>query len=119
MSKLVFKLRNVPDDEAEAVRQLLVENDIPFFETFAGSWGISLPALWLQQETDFERARQLIDEYQRQRQLQMRSEYDLKVQRGEQRTLWHSFVEAPLQFIVYVGLAALVAYFSIRMFLAL
>ena len=45
MSKLLFRLRHVPEDEAEEVRALLEQNSIEFFETFAGNWGISLPAL--------------------------------------------------------------------------
>ena len=42
MSKLLFRLRNVPDDEAEEVRQLLEEHGIETYETDAGNWGISL-----------------------------------------------------------------------------
>jgi hypothetical protein len=118
MSKLVFKLRHVPDDEAEAIRQLLDEHEIAFFETFAGNWGISLPALWIRDEQDFDRARALIDDYQQQRSQHMRSVYEEQRQRGEVRTLWHSFIEAPLRFIVYVGLALLVLYFSVRVFLS-
>ncbi len=118
MSKLVFKLRHVPDDEAEAIRQLLDEHEIAFFETSAGNWGISLPALWIRDEQDFDRARALIDDYQQQRSQHMRSVYEEQRQRGEVRTLWHSFIEAPLRFIVYVGLALLVLCFSVRVFLS-
>ena len=38
MSKLLFKLRNVPDDEALEVRELLELNDIDYFETTPGNW---------------------------------------------------------------------------------
>ena len=47
MSKLLFKMRHVPEDEAQEVRELLASNKIEFFETFAGNWGVSMPALWL------------------------------------------------------------------------
>ncbi|MEE3087569.1 MAG: DUF6164 family protein, partial [Pseudomonadota bacterium] len=42
MAKLLFRMRDVPDDEAEEVRELLTQNKITFFETFAGNWGISM-----------------------------------------------------------------------------
>ena len=64
MSKLVFRLRNVPEDEAQDVREILENNDIGYFETAAGNWGISLPAIWINETEEFEQARQLIDEYQ-------------------------------------------------------
>ena len=47
MSKLLFKMRHVPEDEGREVRELLTSNKIEFFETFAGNWGVSMPALWL------------------------------------------------------------------------
>ena len=43
MSKLLFRLRNVPDDEADEVRELLTQHSIEFYETGAGNWGISMP----------------------------------------------------------------------------
>jgi hypothetical protein len=61
MSKLVFKLRNVPIDEAQDIRELLEGNDIAYFETSAGNWGISLPAIWIHESEKFEFTRQLID----------------------------------------------------------
>ena len=64
MSKLVFRLRNVPEDEAQDVREILENNDIGYFETSAGNWGISLPAIWINETEEFDQARQLIDEYQ-------------------------------------------------------
>ena len=119
MSKLLFRLRHVPDDEAEEVRSLLEANEIDFFETSAGNWGISLPALWLKDESQLQQARQLLDAYQQQRQIRIRSEYEQSRQRGEARTLWHSFVEDPFRFILYVGLAGLVLFFSVQVFLSL
>lgn len=53
MSKLLFKLRGVPDDEADEIRALLAEKQIEYYETSAGNWGISLPALWLQDDSRY------------------------------------------------------------------
>ena len=64
MSKLLFRLNGVDDDEANEVRQLLDDHNIPYYETHAGRWGLSVAAIWLIDEEDFEQARQLIEQYQ-------------------------------------------------------
>ena len=118
MSKLLFRLRHVPDDEIEEVRQLLDEKQIAYYETSAGNWGISMPGLWVQNDEEFERARELFDEYQRQRTLRVREEYRRLQELGEARTMWQVFQESPLKFITYVGLIGLVLYASLRFFLS-
>jgi len=119
MSKLLFRLRHVPEDEAEEVRTMLEQNGIEFFETFAGNWGISLPALWLKDESQFEMARELLDIYQEERRVRIRLEYEQNRARGELPSLWQSFRENPVKFLVYTSLAALVLYLSIIIFVAL
>lgn len=64
MAKLLFRLANVPQSEAECVRQRLTHADIDWYETSAGRWGMSLAAIWLADNADYERARSVIDEYQ-------------------------------------------------------
>ena len=66
MSTLVFRLRNVPDEEADEVRALLDEARIEWYETTAGNWGIAMPALWVSDD-EARRARALIDAYQGER----------------------------------------------------
>ena len=46
-------MRHVPEDEAREVRELLASNKIEFFETFAGNWGVSMPALWLKKNEQY------------------------------------------------------------------
>ena len=118
MSKLLFRLRNVPEDEAQEVRDLLEVNNIDYFETHAGNWGISMPALWIKQDDQFDSARELLDEYQTARGARVREQYELSRRRGEARTMWHSFMENPLRFLLYTGLAGLVLFFSLRFFLS-
>lgn len=118
MSKLLFRLRNVPEDEAQEVRELLDANDIEYFETFAGNWGISLPAIWLRRDDQFAAARSLLDDYQAERAKRIREEYELCRQRGEAKTMWHSFQENPIRFLAYLALAALVLFLSLRFFLS-
>lgn len=116
MSKLLFRLRNVPDDEAHDIRELLEKNDISYFETSAGNWGISLPAIWTNEAEKFEMARKLIDEYQAERSERMRKEYELSKELGEAKTLRHSFRESPLKFIAFSTLIVLVLYLSLQVY---
>lgn len=83
MAKLLFSLRNVPDDEAAEVRALLDQHAFDWYETEAGLLGMSAPALWLREAADHPRARALLDGYQQQRQLQARADARQREQRGE------------------------------------
>ena len=67
MSKLLFKMRHVPEDEARDVRDLLQKNNIEFFETFSGNWSISIPAIWVSRDDQYTEARKIIDLYQAER----------------------------------------------------
>ena len=118
MAKLLFRMRDVPDDEAEEVRELLTRNEIPFFETSAGNWGISMPGLWLVNEQQFDEARALLDEYQETRSTRVKSQYRRQREQGEIRTFWESFRAEPVRFSVYLGLAALVLFLSLRFFVS-
>ena len=118
MAKLLFRMRDVPDDEAEEVRELLTQNEIPFFETFAGNWGISMPGLWLVDEQQFDEARALLDEYQEVRSTRVKSQYLKQREQGEIRTFWESFRAEPVRFSVYLSLAALVLFLSLRFFVS-
>ena len=106
------------DDEAEEVRELLTQNEIPFFETFAGNWRISMPGLWLVNEQQFDEARSLLDEYQEIRSTRVKSQYLKQREQGEIRTFWKSFRAEPVRFSVYLGLAALVLFLSLRFFVS-
>jgi len=119
MATQLFSLRNVPDDEADEVRALLDAHQVDYYETGAGNWGISSPALWLRNDDDLPRARELIDAYQRQRAIEQRERYAELRRRGEHRTLWKVFVEHPLRFVMYLAIVGVVAYLSIKPFLHL
>jgi len=118
MAKLLFRLRFVPDDEAEDVRQLLDDNNIDWFETSPGNWGISLPGIWVQDNSDFLRARSLLDDYQQVRQVRVREDYERSRQRGEARTAGQMFKESPLRFVSYVVMIGVVLFLSLRFFLS-
>jgi hypothetical protein len=113
MSKLVFRLNNVPETEADLVRELLTEHDFEFYETHAGRWGISVAALWLKNDEDFAAARALIDEFQQQHTLTMRAEYDEAKKEGRIPTFWQLLRGSPVAFISYWVLILAVAALSI------
>ena len=118
MAKLLFRMRHVPDDEAQEVRELLDQNEIEYFETFAGNWGISMPALWLKHDDQYDKARQLLDGYQDARRIRVQSEYKLSQERGEARTSFQAFMENPIRFVSYITLIGVVLFLSLRFFLA-
>lgn len=114
MSKLVFRLRNVPIDEAQDIRELLEDNDIAYFETSAGNWGISLPAIWVHETDSFELARRLIDDYQHERSERLRREYELSKSNGEAKTIWKSFKEHPIRFVAFSALICIILIIYMR-----
>lgn len=114
MAKLLFSLRGVPEDEAYEVRELLTAHEINFYETSAGNWGISMPALWLQNENEFEKARRLLDDYQQQRQITQRQLYLQRKQAGQAGNFLTLLREKTLLFIAYLAVMALVVYVSIK-----
>lgn len=119
MSKLLFRLRDVPADEAAEIKDLLLANDIEFYETSAGNWGVSMPALWLSNEDQMVQAKMLLEEYQQDRTARVRANYEEQRERGELPTTLGRFRQSPLPFSVYCLLIVLVVFFSVRFFVTL
>lgn len=115
MAILLFSLRGVPEDEAYEVRELLTEHEINFYETSAGNWGVSMPALWLRDDGELTKARQLLDDYQVQRQITQRQLYLQRKQTGETKSLFMHFKEKPLHILSYLAVMCLVVYVSIKL----
>lgn len=115
MSILLFSLRGVPDDEADEVRELLTEQDIDFYETPAGNWGASMPALWLRNDSELVKAQSLLSTYQQQRAITQRDLYLQSKQAGQHKTLWQAFRTNPLMYVVYFVAIGLVIYASVRL----
>lgn len=115
MSTLLFRLTNVPEDEADEIRELLRSNGIDYYETSAGNWGISMPALWLIKDEDLFKAQQLLEEYQHQRSITQREKYLQLKKMGANISLLSSIKERPWRFIVYLGAILFILYVSIKM----
>jgi hypothetical protein len=119
MSILLFRLRNVPDDEANDIREILHDHNLEFYETSAGNWGISTAAIWLKNNNDLDDARTLIDRYQENRTNSQRALYKQLKRTGNHTTLLASFKESPLRFIIYILFSAFILYLSIKPFISL
>jgi len=115
----LLNLRGVPEDELQEIRDLLNGHDIDFYETPAGNWGISSPGLWLRGEQRAAEARALLDDYQRQRSLRVRAEYQELQQQGRAERLIDRLWFDPLRFLFYVAVIVLVLYVSIGPFVSL
>lgn len=116
MPVMIFRLRGVPEDEAREVRALLDAHGIDYYETSAGNWGISLPALWLRDEERFAQARSLIEAYEAERAQRVRAEYAALKAAGRGRTAWDLLRENPLRFALYLVGVLLLLYVSLRPF---
>lgn len=109
MAIQLYNLRNVPDDEAEQICQVLSQHDIDYYVTPSGNWGISSPGIWLRGDAQLEQARILIREYQAARQQSRKDQY--------KPTLAERIRENPLRYILYLAAIALVVYLSTAPFL--
>ncbi|MBT8132410.1 MAG: hypothetical protein KJO35_09090 [Gammaproteobacteria bacterium] len=119
MAILLFRLRGVPDDEAQDVRDLLTAHNIDHYETPAGNWGISMPSLWLRDESQRDRAKALIKDYQEQRASTAREQLAQAKREGNNRTLLDEFKDHPIRFTAIILFVLLILYLSTKPFLAL
>ncbi|KON48740.1 DUF6164 family protein [Mariprofundus ferrooxydans] len=117
MAVLLFRLRGVPDDEADDVRALLTQHAIDFYETTSGSWGVSMPAIWLHDDSSIDQAKELLAVYQEQRARAARDAYVALKQRGEHKRLWQGIAAHPFRFLLMLALIAFMLYVSLSPFI--
>jgi hypothetical protein len=113
MAVLIFRLNGVSDEEAQDIRDLLSDNALESYETSAGRWGLSVAALWLVNDDDKVRARELIDAYQLERQ---RYFEELKID-APPETFADRLRQSPLTVIFYSLLAATILFLSLSPFI--
>ena len=99
MARLLFKLAQVPDDEAADIRALLHEHQIHYYETDAGFFRVGLDAIWLRDGSQEERARELIKVYQAERVIRQQQNYAQLVEAGQVPSVWQLFCAQPIRFI--------------------
>lgn len=106
MARQLLNLRNVPEDEADDVRDFLDENGIEYYETPPNRWGITMGGIWIRHDGDYPRARKLMDDYQAKRAERARVEFHARQRRGEVETMATVIRERPVQVLVYIALCA-------------
>ena len=119
MATQLLKLRNVPPDELEEIYALLEENEIEVYETSAGNWGISMPALWLRHDEQLTTAKALLKQYETERFERVRGEYEELKRAGKARTFIDIARENPFKYIAYLAMIAGLLYISLVPFLSL
>ena len=119
MARLLFKLSNVPDDEAQDIRDLLNNQDIHFYETNAGFFRVGLDAIWLADGSQEEQARELIRSYQAERVIRQQENYAQLVEAGQVPSVWQRFCAQPIRFIALVVAIIFVASLTVVPFVML
>ncbi|AFJ02882.1 hypothetical protein Q7C_1741 [Methylophaga frappieri] len=104
MATLLFHLNNVPEDEADDVRQLLTDKNLDFYETHAGFFGLGVAAIWLHNDEQLPVARAIIDEYQAQRAVIQREHYDTLRANGEIPGFGGFILQHPFRFSIILVL---------------
>lgn len=119
MAVLLMKLRLVPDDELAAIEALLEQQGLDYYATSAGTFGISLPALWLVDASRADEARALLEDFAEQRQSEARALQEALRESGRARTMLDIARESPLRFVLYLAMVAALIAVSIVPFLQL
>lgn len=108
MAKLLFRLRQVTEEEAEEVRALLRDKDFDCYETQAGFFGTGVAAIWLRDESRWQEASQLLKEYQDDRQRRVRQAYREQREMGQADSFFRRARQHPLRLLTALGIIALV-----------
>lgn len=117
MATRLMSLRNVPPDELDEIHALMERHGIAVYETSAGTWGTTLPALWLHDDARLAEARALLDTYAAQRQDKARREQEALKAAGQARTFMDIARENPARFVLYLVLAGATAGFALVPFI--
>lgn len=113
MAKLLLNLRHVLEDEADDVRAMLERARIGYYETPPSMWGVSAGGIYVRDNDDLPRAKQLMAEYQAQRRERVRAEHEAALRAGTAETFRTVLRNEPLRValtaVAIVVLLALVA----------
>jgi len=119
MAFLLFKLKNVPEDEAEEVRSLLEASELDYYETSSGVLGLSYAAIWLKQESQIETAQALIDNYQSERVIKARQLITEQKLTGNYISGWDQFKQSPIRYSAVLVLISTLLFFTLAPFILL
>ncbi|HET9031522.1 MAG TPA: DUF6164 family protein [Dokdonella sp.] len=117
MSHLLLNLRHVPDDEIAEIRELLDQHHIAFYETEPNRWSISAGAIWIRDDNESTRAKELLTSYQQQRESRAKAEFESAKRDGTAETFWSQMRSQPARLIMILFGAALFVALSLWPFL--
>ena len=117
MAVLLLNLRDVPDDEAAEVRELMEQHQIAFYETAPNRWGISAGAIWVTEDADGARAKDLMASYQAERKSRAQVEFESAKRDGTAESFWSLMRREPLRLIMILFAAAFFIALSLWPFL--
>jgi hypothetical protein len=115
MSTLLFSLRGVPDDESHEIKEILDVNNVDYYETSAGNWGVSMPALWVNNDEDLAKAQILLNEFHQTRATEQKRIYAQLKEEGKNKQVLSVLTEKPIRFLIYIGAILFILYLYIRM----
>jgi hypothetical protein len=119
MSKLLFDLRNVPDDEADEVRAMLDVHGIAFYETAPAAWGLFAGGIWITDESELADAKALLADYQQRRQLTARENYATARREGNLESFWTMLRQQPARTALWLLTIAFLVGLTVLPFLLL
>jgi hypothetical protein len=102
MARLLLNLRNVPEDEADDVRELLDSHGIAFYETKPSMWGVSAGGIWAANAAQEEEAVRRVAQYQAERSARHRAQRELDLREGRVPSTWDNMRANPRQALVAV-----------------
>jgi Mg2+/Co2+ transporter CorC len=110
MTKLLFNMHGVPEDEIQDVRELCETHEFAVYETEIGRWGIGLAAIWLSDDSQLDAAKEKLNEYQQAR-YENAQEDRAKIQGlSVAEGLYVKLKQDPNQFVLtLIGLTAILA----------
>jgi len=110
MAELLFRLRNVPENEAVAVRQMLDKHQVDYYETDAGNWGISMPAIWINDGSRLAEYKALINDWQQTYAASARSEYLQRKADGLEPSLFERIKSRPALSLMAIAFSIFIIY---------
>lgn len=110
MARLLIKTRGATEEEIEGMQQLLQEHQLACYHTDAGRWRIGVDALWIANEEDYPRARELVEQFQQDFSRERREHWQQLQAQGQAPTFIQGLFMQPVKVVLaLVGIAAIAA----------
>lgn len=115
----LMNLRHVPDDEADEIRDLFEEHQVPYYETPPSRWGISMGGFWVHDDEEAVRARELLSGYQKARLQRQRDAYEQALSEGRVAGFWRRLCRKPVTTLAACLAVLVILAFSVAPFISL